>query len=264
MIAHPRGSDWRIEKLALINEAGRLDADGLWRVAGTREETQLEFVLDMKDAGAYLVRLGYPDAIRTGPTKINGRLEWAGAPSAFDYPTLGGMFHLETGPGRFTRIEPGMGKLLGVLSLQALPRRIALDFTDVFSEGFAFDQIIGDVTIQNGILKTKDLRFNGPAAKVSLTGEADLAKETQQLTARVQPSLSGSVSTGAALLFLANPLVGAAVGAGSLLAQKVFRDPIEQMFSYEYQISGSWSDPVVGKRAPRPRRRPAHCPRRSR
>ena len=62
---------------------------------------------------------------------------------------------------------------------------------------------------------------------------------------RVQPALSSGVSAGAALLFLANPLVGAAVGAGSLLAQKVLSDPIEQMFSYDYDVTGSWSDPVV-------------------
>src|SRR5205814_3226631 len=137
-----------------------------------------------------------------------------------------------TGAGRFTKIEPGLGKLLGVLSLQALPRRMSLDFTDVFSQGFAFDQIAGDVTIQNGIMKTNDLRLNGPAAKVSISGEADLAKETQQLVVRVQPALSGGVSTGAALLFLANPIVGAAVGAGSLLAQKM------QIFSFEYHVPG--------------------------
>ena len=248
LIAHPRGTDWQIDKLALSNEAGRIDADGLWRVAGSREQTKLDFVLDVKDAGAYLLRLGYPDAIKTGPTKINGKLEWAGAPSAFDYPTLGGAFRIETGPGRFTKIDPGVGKLLGVLSLQALPRRMALDFTDVFSEGFAFDQIVGDVTIQNGVMKTSDLRLTGPAARVSVAGEADLAKETQQLTVRVHPSMSGGVGAGAALLMLANPIVGAAVGVGSLLARQAMHDPVEQMFSYEYRVTGSWSDPIVGKR----------------
>ena len=80
---------------------------------------------------------------------------------------------------------------------------------------------------------------------MDISGDADLAKETQRLTVRVQPSLSGSVSAGAALLFLANPIVGAAVAAGSLLAQKVLKDPIEQMFSYQYTVTGGWSDPVV-------------------
>ncbi len=129
------------------------------------------------------------------------------------------------------KIEPGFGKLLGVLSLQSLPRRISLDFRDVFSEGFAFDEIIGNVRIVNGVMSTDNLALIGPAAKVNIAGETDLAKETQRLAVRVQPSLSGGVSAGAALLFLANPIVGAAVGAGSLLAQKVLKDPIEQMFT---------------------------------
>ncbi len=246
--AHPSGTDWRIDKLTLANDAGRLSADGWWRVAGRRQQTKLDVVLDVKDVGAYLARLGHADAIRSGPTKINGQLEWAGAPSDFDYPTLGGAFRVEVGPGRFIKVEPGMGKLLGVLSLQSLPKRITLDFTDVFSEGFAFDEIVGDVTIENGVMRTRNLKLNGPAAKVDISGEADIAKETQQLVVRVQPTLSAGVSAGAALLFLANPIIGAAVGAGSLLAQKVLRDPIEQMFSYEYAVTGSWSDPIVARR----------------
>ena len=154
---------------------------------------------------------------------------------------------MQTGAGRFTKVEPGIGKLLGVLSLQALPRRITLDFRDVFSEGFAFDDITGNVRIRNGVLTTDNFRLVGPAAQVAIAGDADLARETQRLTVRVQPTLSAGVSAGAALLFFANPLVGAAVGAGSLLAQKVLKDPIEQMFSYEYLVTGSWSDPIVSR-----------------
>ena len=94
-------------------------------------------------------------------------------------------------------------------------------------------------------MSTDKLRLVGPAAKVEIAGDVDLAKETQRLTVHVQPALSGGVSAGAALLFLANPLVGAAVGAGSLLAQSVLKDPLEQLFSYQYAVTGSWSDPVV-------------------
>jgi uncharacterized protein YhdP len=189
--------------------------------------------------------MGYPDAIKGAPTTLSGQLAWAGSPTEFDYPTLTGAFRLTTGRGRFTKIEPGIGKLLGVLSLQALPRRISLDFQDVFSEGFAFDEITGDVRVTNGVMATDNLRLLGPAAKVDIAGDTDLAKETQHLSVHVQPALSTGVSAGAALLFLANPLVGAAVGAGSLLAQSVLKDPIEQFFSYQYTVTGGWSDPVV-------------------
>ena len=201
--------------------------------------------MDVKEAGAFLGRFGWPNAVKGASTKIDGQVSWDGAPSDFDYPTLSGNFKLRSGAGQFTKVDPGVGRLLGVLSLQALPRRISLDFRDVFSEGFAFDSIAADVRMQNGVMHTDDFRLIGPAAAVNIAGEVDIAQATQQLKVRVQPSLSSGVSAGAAALFIANPLIGAAVGAGALLAQKMLNNPFDQLFSYEYAVTGSWDDPVV-------------------
>jgi len=245
LLAQPSGADWQIRKLALMNDAGRIDAQGWWRNASTRSQTMLDVAIDVQEAGAFLGRFGWPDAVKGTPTKIDGQVSWNGAPSDFDYPSLAGHFTLRAGAGQFTKLEPGVGRLLGVLSLQALPRRISLDFRDVFSEGFAFDSIAGDVQMDSGVMHTENLRLSGPAAAVDIAGDVDLAHETQQLSVRVQPSLSTGVSAGAAALFLANPLVGAAVGAGTLLAQKMFNNPFDQLFSYRYAVSGSFDDPVV-------------------
>jgi uncharacterized protein YhdP len=214
-------------------------------VRGEKQQTQIDVKVDVEDAGGYLAHFGYGETVRNAPTTIDGDLQWAGAPNDFDFPTLSGTFRMKSGAGQFTKIDPGIGKLLGVLSLQALPRRITLDFRDVFSEGFAFDDINGDFRIESGQMHTDNLKLSGPAAAVAIKGDLDLARETQQLTVRVQPALSSSVSAGAMVLFIANPLVGAAVGAGALLAQKMFNNPIDQMFSYDYRVTGPWVDPVV-------------------
>jgi uncharacterized protein (TIGR02099 family) len=245
LLAQPVGPDWRITKLALNNPAGHIDGTGWWRVGREKQTTELEMQVDAEDAGAFLDRFGYPVAVRNAPTKINCNLMWAGAPNDFDYPSLTGTLTVQTGAGQFTKIDPGIGKLLGVLSLQSLPRRITLDFRDIFSEGFAFDDITGDFKIQKGLMHTGNLKLEGPAAQVTLTGDIDLAKETQRLDVRVKPALSSTFSAGAAVLFLANPIVGAAVGAGTLLAQKLMNNPLDQIFSYDYRVSGSWSDPQV-------------------
>ncbi|MCC6193295.1 MAG: TIGR02099 family protein, partial [Burkholderiales bacterium] len=245
LLAQPVGPDWRINTLSLVNPAGRLDGTGWWRVGREKQTTELELQLKADDAGAFLERFGYPVAVRNAPTTIDANLMWAGAPNDFDFPSLTGTARLTTGAGHFTKIDPGIGKLLGVLSLQALPRRITLDFQDVFSEGFAFDDIAGDFKIQKGLMRTENLRLEGPAAQVTITGEIDLGRETQALAVRVKPALSSTFSAGAAVLFLANPIVGAAVGAGTLLAQKLLNNPLDQMFSYDYKITGSWSDPQV-------------------
>jgi uncharacterized protein (TIGR02099 family) len=250
LIARPRGSEWKIDRLVLANESGRLEAEGAWRPLGRTQQTKLDIILDAKDAGGFLTTFGYSDMLQGAPTKLDGQLAWAGAPHEFDFPSLSGVFHISVGPGRFTRIEPGAaGKLVGMLSLQSLPRRLTLDFRDVFSDGFSFDEINGNVRIANGVMSSNNLKLAGPAAKVDIAGETDLTKETQRLSVKVQPALSTSVSAGAALLFLANPIIGAAVGAGSLLAQAMMKDPIEKIFSYEYTVTGSWSDPIVVRNA---------------
>jgi uncharacterized protein YhdP len=247
--ARPDGADWQIRRFSLAHPAGTLAGEGLWRARGADPQTKLDVTLDVQDTPAYLAAFGLPGAVKGAPTKIQGQLVWKGAPDDFDYPSLGGSLHVAVGAGQFTKIDPGIGKLLGVLSLQALPRRITLDFRDVFSEGFAFDSIVGDVRIASGVMRTDELLLNGPAARVAIGGEVNLERETQRLTVKVMPSLATSVSAGAGaaaiLLAAANPLVGAAIGAGTLLAQKMMKDPIEQIFSYEYRVSGSWTDPVV-------------------
>ena len=252
LTAQPKGADWQIQNLQLDNDDGKLSASGWWRASQRTQLTTLDAALDVSDAGKYLARFGLPDAIHGAASKIRGQVAWAGGPDAFDYPTLSGSFRIDSGAGQFTKLDPGVGKLLGVLSLQSLQRRLAFDFKDLFGEGFAFDQVTGDVRIENGVMKSDNVRIVGPAARVAISGETDIAKETQQLRVRVQPTLSAGVSVGAAVLLLANPIIGAAVGAGSLLAQKVLQDPIEQMFSFEYAVSGSWSDPVVERTGHQP------------
>jgi uncharacterized protein (TIGR02099 family) len=239
LTALPEGRDWRIERLRVTNPEGTLALDGLWQVGAAPPRTQINLRLETSDAGKLLVRLGYPEGVRRGTAKLEGALSWAGPPSDIDYPTLTGNLVLEAAKGQFVKLEPGIGKLLGILSLQALPRRITLDFRDVFSEGFAFDEIVGAVKINRGIASIDKFRLQGPAARVIMSGEVDLAQETQKLRVRISPHVSDTVS-------LAGALVGGPIaGVAAFLAQKVLKDPLDQMVSYEYGVTGTWSEPTV-------------------
>src|SRR5690606_8923727 len=110
-------------------------------------------------------------------------------------------------------------------------------------EGFAFDRISGSIDMATGVLRTEDLEIRGPAARIRMSGAADLVAETQDLRVFVQPTLSESVAIGAAAGLL-NP----AVGVAAYLAQKVLSDPIEKLFAFEYAVTGTWTDPQVVKR----------------
>ena len=121
MVAKPRGSEWRIERLHLANADGTVAADSAWREA-QGAASEFDVALDVRDAAGFLARLGFPAAVQGAPTASTVSWRRAGAPNAFDFPTLAGTFRVDVGAGRFTKLEPGIGKLLGVLSLQALPR----------------------------------------------------------------------------------------------------------------------------------------------
>lgn len=243
VLARNRGGEWWLERFALVHPDGRLGGNGLWR-PGKEPRTQLDFVLETPDIGRFTQALGYPDAVRGGRATLGGQLEWHGAPTAIDYPTLSGKLDLDAEKGQFKQLEPGVGRLLGILSLQALPRRITLDFRDVFSQGFAFDRISGSIDVAAGVMHSDTLEIRGPAARVLMRGTADIAAETQNLRVTVQPTLSESIAIGAAA-GLINPVAGVV----TYLAQKALSDPIEKLFAYDYAITGSWSDPVVEKLA---------------
>ena len=172
---------------------------------------------------------------------MNGRIGWQGSPAALDYATLSGDMALEANKGQFLKLDPGAaGKLLGLISLQGLPRRFLLDFGDVFSEGFAFDRISGKMTVSSGLMRSDRLQIDGPAARVVLRGETDLKRETQRLAVSVQPELGGSAALGVAVV---NPLAGVA----TLLAHRMLQNPLNRVFASEYLITGTWADPKVEK-----------------
>ncbi len=235
-------SGWRLEKLALAAPEGAINAKGLWRPGGggAADETDLHVTVHTTDAGKYLARFGQPDTLARGIADLDARVRWRGPISAIDFPTLTGEVTFQAEKGQFVKLKPGIGRLLGVLSLQSLPRRISLDFNDIFSDGFAFDTIRGTATIAQGIARTGDLTMVGPAATIAITGHADLARETQDLAVRVVPVVGDSVAAAAAVALL-NPIVG----IGALLAQRLLKDPIGQMLAYSYRVTGAWDEPRV-------------------
>ena len=230
---------WRIEKLAMTNPDSALTGSGLWR-QGDAPDTSLAFKLDVTDVGLFLDRFGFPNHVKGGKAKLDGTLKWNGDPLTMDYATLNGQLKLQAEDGQFLEIEPGVGKLVSLMSLQMLPRRLSLDFRDVFSKGFHFDRINGDMGIERGVMAVQKFHMRGPAADVSMTGQLDLSLETQALTVRVTPQLGDMAST---VVGLINPIAGLA----TLIAGRLIKNPLGKMFAFDYSINGTWSDPKIEK-----------------
>ncbi|HAV35959.1 MAG TPA: TIGR02099 family protein, partial [Massilia sp.] len=236
------GKEWRIDRLSLSNPDGQLRATGRWLTKDGKSNTSMNFNLDILDAGRLLDRLGFPETLRRGKGKLSGDLSWSGLPYALDIPSLSGQIELNVGGGQFLKQDPGAAKLLGVLSLQALPRLLKLDFHDVFSEGLAFDGITANAMISRGVVKTDNLKMHGVAATVLMDGTADIANESTNLHVVVIPEFN--LGTGPLVYGLAvNPVIG----IGSYLAQLFLRAPVMKALTYQMQITGPWKSPTITK-----------------
>lgn len=240
LAAHGAPQGLMIERLLLTHPDSVFGMSGQWRDKGL-SETRAELNLKVMDAGKFLARFGYPDTMSRGSAEIQGNAAWEGSPADFSFRTLAGQLDFKAKSGQFLKFEPGAGKLLGVLSLQSLRRRLIFDFRDIFKEGYAFDDISATLRIARGVVYSDDFKMRGPAAKVNMSGLADLNEEDVQLRVKVIPKLSEGVAVAGALI--AGPLAG----VGALAAQKLLRDPVEAVVSKEYMVTGPWQAPELKK-----------------
>jgi uncharacterized protein YhdP len=236
--AHRGPREWRLSRLALTTPEAQLTGSGQW-LAGSAPRMVLDFKLDLADSGAFLERLNFAGMLRGGKGRVAGQISWAGSPLAFHVPSLDGRFNVALDNGQFLKAGPGAARLLSVLSLQALPRRLALDFRDVFQEGFAFDNVGGDITIDDGVAATRNLRLRGVQAAVLMEGSADLQRETQDLRVIVVPEINAGTAS------LAYAVINPAVGLGSFVAQLFLRRPLMAASTREFTVQGSWDEPKV-------------------
>lgn len=240
VLAHGAPQGLVIDSLQLTHPDSVFRMSGLWR-DGAPSETRAELNLRVLDASRFLARFGYPDTLKRGSAEFQGNATWVGSPADFAFDTLAGELDFKAKGGQFLKINPGAGKLLGVLSLQSLPRRLNFDFRDIFNEGYAFDDISATLRIARGVVYSDDFKMRGPAAKVNMSGLADLNQEAVQLRVKVIPKLSEGVAVAGALI--GGPLAG----LGALAAQKLLRDPFEEAISREYMVTGAWQSPDVKK-----------------
>ncbi|MGE8199483.1 MAG: YhdP family protein, partial [Variovorax sp.] len=237
--------EWALNKLTFTMPEASFAAKGSWAAvpgaAAGQRRTAMTFKLDISDAGDLLTRFGMPGVLLRGRGRIEGDVNWRGSPFSLDYPSLGGQLQVDVEQGQFLKADPGLAKLLGVLSLQALPRRLTLDFRDVFSQGFAFDFIRGDAKINKGIASTNNLQMKGVNAAALMDGSADIVRETQNLRVVVVPEINAG--TAALVATAINP----AIGLGTFLAQWVLSKPLAAAATQEFHIEGTWADPKIAK-----------------
>ncbi|HZW59694.1 MAG TPA: AsmA-like C-terminal region-containing protein, partial [Woeseiaceae bacterium] len=172
-------------------------------------------------------------------------VSWSGGPREDFLSSLDGEFDVRFGTGQLVEVEPGAGRMFGLMSVVALPRRLALDFRDVLDKGFVFDEITGTFRVDDGNAYTCDLSLKGPAADIGIVGRAGLVAEDYDQSAIV------SANVGNTLPVVGAVVAGPQVAAALLIFSQIFKKPLQEMGQVYYSIEGTWDQPQVDTANPR-------------
>lgn len=231
----------KLEYFTAQNGTVEAYASGEWLRGGEGSTAQLKFELASPDFTTVLSSLGYAPNVAAKNTRLSGELGWLPSPAGIAWEQARGNIGLNFEKGTLKAVDPGAGRVLGLLNFYALPRRLTLDFRDVVRSGLAFDKITGTFALADGAAVTDNLRIDAPSLRMEMQGRIGLVARDYDQRVSVYPDVSSGITLGAALLG------GPALGALAFLAQEVLDKPIEQATHLDYRVTGSWDNPEIRK-----------------
>lgn len=224
------------------DESFEIDGGGRWVVGPADDDGQRSYLtarLVSTDVEKTTQRLNYQPGLVGKDMDVEFDISWPGGPREDVLALLDGEIAVRFGSGQLDDVEPGAGRVFGLMSVVALPRRLSLDFRDVFAKGFSFDEITGTFRIASGQTSTCDLRLKGPAADIGIVGQAGLATRDYHQSAIVNASVGDTLPIVGALA--AGPQVAAAL----LIFTQIFKKPLQGVGQIYYNIEGSWDEPTI-------------------
>ncbi len=229
----------RFDNASIHGASAHAEGQGNWLVTPEGPRASLKATVTSEDVAATLRALNYPDMIEAKHGELHGDLQWTGGFDSNMLERAAGSISVRAQTGQLVAVQPGAGRVLGLFSVAALPRRLALDFSDLTEKGLAFDSVQGDFELRDGNAFTRNLLLRGPAAEIGIAGRTGLAARDYDQTAVVTGNLGASLPVAGALAG------GPAVGAALLLFSQVFKEPLKGITRGYYRITGPWDNPTV-------------------
>ncbi|MCF6434851.1 YhdP family protein [Pseudoalteromonas sp. MMG022] len=200
--------------------------------------SKFEGVMNSKDIGELFDEFDLTSTIKDSRANVSYQLTWQGAPYDFDIETLGGEITWELGEGHLAEVSDQGARVFSLLSLDSLIRKLKLDFRDVFSKGFFYNQMKGSVQLEKGIAYTKDTKLDGVPADLSIQGYANLNTQEINYDLAVAPQVTSSIPV--IVAWMVNPVSGLA----ALALDKVIHSA-RVISEIKFKVTGTMQEPVV-------------------
>jgi uncharacterized protein YhdP len=228
-----------LNRFTLKHPAFTAEGRGSWLVRDDRASCALDFEVETTDVKGFMGAMQFGTQVEGEKGHLSANLTWPGPPEQSAFERLSGRLEISAANGQLTSVEPGAGRVFGLMSLAHLKRRLALDFNDLTGEGLSFDTLRGTFRLTDGDAYTDNLTLRGSAAEIGIAGHTSLKNRTYDQTAVVTGQLGASLGVAGALA--GGPVIGAAL----LLFSQVFKEPLQGVTRGYYRITGSWDDPQV-------------------
>ncbi len=231
----------RLDNVKFSSDRLTLNANGRWVAQNKKTKTSLRLNMKTDSLGKLLTILGFDPGLKEAPAKVEADLVWSGNPRQFNKTDVTGQIEMRIDEGRFLEVNPGLGRIFGLLNVSALTRRLTMDFSDTFKKGFSFDKAEGTFNLDHGDAYTNDLRIEGPAGTIDISGRTGLVTQDLDQLVAITPSVSTTIPVAGALAG------GPAVGVALVLAQKIFGKTVDKVSTTKYTVTGSWDNPNIEK-----------------
>lgn len=225
-----------------------LQMNGTWIEPGKKAQTSaVGGNWRISDFGNLISVLGLNKDLSGGDGFVSTYLSWPGAIFNPDKEHISGDINLQLSNGRITTVDPGLGKILGLLSIEQIARRIKLDFSDVLNKGLTYDSLILEGKISDGVLSVLKLSIYSPAANIFVTGDVYLKDQKLKLIMEIMPKVSDTLPVAAAVA-AGNPAVGAAIWVvDKVVSSNNASSGGVTGSKYKYWVAGTLSAPEVTK-----------------
>ncbi|MFQ3175141.1 MAG: hypothetical protein ACI93H_000123 [Psychromonas sp.] len=231
----PNKKNLNINYIKIGNENEFSEISGVW----DQRKTNL-IVKSVGDQDNDIVkRLGYSSPMIYSKAKLNGVLNWIGAPWSFNLDSLNGSFSAELTDGAITEVNDNGARLLSLFSLDGIRRTLNNEFNNVFSKGLNFDQANFSGSITDGIVKNDDFYLNGAAGKISGKGLIDLPNNDTNYHISYSPAITSSLPVLTA--FVISPLTGAAV----FMLAKILEPVVDTIIRVDFTVKGPLNSPEI-------------------
>jgi uncharacterized protein YhdP len=238
----PKSYGYEIQNLDLKTHISELEGSGEWHLEEGKSYTLLHGAVFSTDMEKTFLNWGASSAIRDASGYIKYQLKWPKSPFQFRIGLIEGMVELKLDKGRILGVDPGLGRIMGLLNIESIRRRLQFDFSDLFEKGFVFDSLKGQLSFKQGQAKTENFFIDGPSAKIELAGSMNLENKTIDFKMTVVPHAVG-VGLPLAAVITGNPALGA-IGAGVWVIDK-FTGKINKLTQHRYHVTGTWEEPII-------------------